>query len=374
MTVREIGVADHGGINALWESVWWPARSEAGWRWLEANPVLRERAAPQGWVLTDAQGGIKVVLGAVAQRFWRGDYCFYGLTGHSLVVSPDRRGASRHMIDRIIRQSGFFACYTLNANILSHRLYGRFGFVSHPPATAHVRLAWVIDPAACLIGNALRHVLARRPALARRAGERLMPRRLWRESALVLPAGVSPLTGFDQAYDRFWQNLKGEGRLIADRGPEIQRWRLGDPDQNLRPLTFKYERNGEIAGYACAMFAKENPIEPLVLEIIDLAALAGAPEAIPALMAALLAAARTRGAAKLRLAMVSPRLLEQLGAYARTARREGGWTHAHVHLSADAPDIADWAPTPFDGDLFMSLRTPPRPRNRPQNRARTAGE
>lgn len=361
MTVREIRPADHDGVNALWESVWWPTRSAAGWRWLEANPVLTERAAPQGWVMADEQGAIKVVLGAVAQRFWHGDYCLYGLTGHSLVVSPDMRGASRHMLNRIMAEPGFFACYTLNANVLSHRIYGRFGFVSHPPATAHIKLAWMIDPVACLIGNALRHGLEPHPKLARRVGERLLPARLWQEKPLALPAGVSLLTNFDAAYDRFWQTLKGEGRLIADRSPEIQRWRLSDPDQNLRPLTFKYERNGEIAGYACALFAKENPIEPVVLEIIDLMALADAPEAVPALMAALMTTARAHGAAKLRLAMINPRLLEQLGAYARSARHEGGWAHAHIHLATGAPDIGGWMPTPFDGDRFMSLRTPPKP-------------
>ena len=369
MAVREIRPADHAGVNALWESVWWPTRSEAGWRWLEANPVLKERTAPQGWVHEDEHGVVRVVLGAVAKRFWQGDYCFYGLTGHSLVVSPDMRGASRHMINRIMVESGFFACYTLNANVLSHRIYGRFGFVCHPPATAHIKLAWMIDPIACLISNALRRGLDPYPKLARRLGEHLLPARLWQMKPLALPTGVSPLTDFDGAYDRFWQKLKGEGRLIADRSPEIQRWRTSDPDQNLRPLTLKYERGGEIAGYTCAMFAKENPIEPLVLEIIDLAALAEAPEAVPALMAALMRAARARGAAKLRLAMVNPHLLEQLGAYARSARHEGGWTHAHIRLSADAPDIEGWAPTPFDGDLFMSLRTPPKPETR---RDRTA--
>ncbi len=264
------------------------------------------------------------------------------------------------MINRIMAESGFFACYTLNANVLSHRIYGRFGFVSHPPATAHIKLAWVIDPIICLLGNALRRGLDPHPKLARRFGEHLLSPRLWQEKLLSLPAGVSPLADFDEAYDRFWLKLKGEGRLIADRSPEIQRWRVRDPDQNLRPLIFKYERNGEITGYACAMFAKENPIEPLVLEIIDLAALADAPEAIPALMTALMAAARARGAAKLRLAMVNPHLLGQLGAFARSARHEGGWAHAHIRLAIDAPDIGKWAPTPFDGDLFMSLRTPPR--------------
>jgi len=360
MAMREIRPADYVGVNALWDSVWWPTRSEAGWRWLEANPVLKEISAPQGWVYDDDQGVIRVVLGAMAQRFWRGDECDYGLTGHSLVVSPKMRGASRHMINRIVAQPGFFACYTLNANVLSHRIYGRFGFITHPPQTAHVTLAWVIDPIACLMGNVLRRGLEPHPKLARRLSEHLLPARLWQEKPVVLPSGVAVLEDFDEAYNRFWQKLKGEGRLVADRSPEVQRWRLNDPDQNLPPLNLKYMRDGEIVGYACAMFAKENPIEPVVLEIIDLVALADAREAVPALMAALMAIARARGAAKLRLAMVSPYLLDRLGGYARSARREGGWAHAHIHLATGAPDIADWSPTPYDGDLFMSLRTPPR--------------
>jgi hypothetical protein len=360
MAVREIRPGDYNGVNVLWESVWWPTRSQAGWRWLEANPVLKEISAPQGWIHQDEQGVIRVVLGAMAKRFWRGDERFFGLTGHSLVVSPKMRGASRHMLNRIIAQPGFFACYTLNANVLSHCIYGRFGFITHPPQTAHIRLAWIIDPAACLMGNVLRRGLEPHPKLARRLSEHLLPARLWQEKPVVLPVNVSLLEDFDEAYNRFWQKLKGEGRLIADRGPEIQRWRQSDPDQNLPPLTFKYERDGEIAGYACAMFAKENPIEPVVLEIIDLIALTDAPEAVPALMAALIATARMRGAAKLRLAMVNPHLMAQLGPYVRSARREGGWAHAHVRSASGNPDIADWAPTPFDGDLFMTLRTPPR--------------
>lgn len=359
MTVRNIRPADHAGVNALWESVWWPTRSAAGWAWLDANPVLKDRPVPQGWVYEGEGGGIKVVLGALAQRFWRGDEAFYGLTGHSLVVSPDMRGASRHMINRILAQPGFFACYTLNANILSHRIYGRFGFAPHPTTTASLKLAWVIDPLACLVASALRHALDPHPKLARRIGEKRISARMWDEKPATNIAGISPLDDFDAAYDRFWQDLKGEGRLIADRNPEIQRWRLSDPDQNLRPLMLSYSRDGRMLGYACAMFAKENPIEPLVLEIIDLVALEEAADAVPAMMKALLQVARQRGAAKVRLSMVSPHLLTQLGAYADKARHEGGWPHAHVHLTSDAPATDDWIPTPYDGDLFMTLRTPP---------------
>ncbi|MGA9658501.1 MAG: N-acetyltransferase [Asticcacaulis sp.] len=360
MSIRDIDPADYDHVNALWESVWWPTRSLAGWAWLAANPLLAHRPAPLGWVHVNETGQVDAVLGALPQRFWVGDSCFYGLTGHSLVVAPQVRGASRHMIKRIIDQPGFCARYTLNANILSHKIYGRFGFVSHPVETANFKLAWMIDPLACLAGKVLRRALEPHPTLARRAGERLMPGRLWHEMKRSYRHPIHEMTAFDEAYQDFWLRLRAEGDLIADRSAEVQTWRMKDPDQTVTPIVLKFCRGDDITGYACAMFSKPSPIEPLVLEIIDLMALQDEAEAVPALMADLMQMAHAHGAAKLRLSMVSPRLLKQLGSYADKARREGGWAHAHIHLDADAPDIHRWSPTSYDGDLFMSLRPPPR--------------
>ncbi len=303
MALREMVPADQAAVNALWESVWWPQRSDAGWRWLAQNPVLKEIEAPQGWVFEEETGAISVVLGALVQRFWYQNASLYGLTGHSLVVAPHMRGCSRHMINRIINQPGFFACYTLNANSLSHRLYGRFGFAPHPEETADMKLAWVLDPIACLKARVLRKALAGQPKLARRIGERLLPKGLWRASPIIRTPNVRRLESFDAAYDTFWQALKTESGLIADRSPEIQQWRHSDPDLTLAPVVLAYGKAGVITGYASALFAKENPIEPLVLEIIDVVALGCAPDALSSLLAELIHIARHNGAAAGRMPM-----------------------------------------------------------------------
>jgi hypothetical protein len=111
-----------------------------------------------------------------------------------------------------------------------------------------------------------------------------------------------------------------------------------------------------IVGHAWAELAKPSIIDPPVLEIVDLMALNGAPGTLDRLMTALMAAARRLDAAKLRLHLVSPRLLDQLGAWAVTARREGGWGHAHARFEPDAPDPDLWQPTPYDGDYSFCLR------------------
>lgn len=366
MRMRDIDGTDHAKVNALWEAVWWPTRSEAGWAWLAANPAATATDAPLGWVVEDDHGGLAAILGALPQRFWRNGEAYYGLSGHSLVVTPRLRGASRPLIERILAQPGFALCYTLNANVLSHRLYGRFGFVTPPGAVADAKLSWIIDPVACAAARGLRRALAARPGLARRIGERLRPGgRLWRGEPLRLPSGVAEIevAGIEAgcAYGDFWERLRAEGGWLADRSPETMRWRLADPDMSAPPLLLGYMRGGEILGYACALFAKENPIEPTVLEIIDIQALACAPDAVATLMDALMAAGRQRGAAKLRLSMYGPQLFERLGRHRDAARREGGWPHAHVRAAPGAPALDDWSPTPFDGDLFMSLRAPPIP-------------
>ena len=114
-----------------------------------------------------------------------------------------------------------------------------------------------------------------------------------------------------------------------------------------------------ITGVAMAALTKGAAIDPPFLEILDLVAPKGEDEAIPALVETLIANARALGAAKVRLQVASPRLMEHLGSLAGQARREGGWGHCHVKFAADAPDPALWSPTPYDGDYAVCLREPP---------------
>jgi hypothetical protein len=120
-----------------------------------------------------------------------------------------------------------------------------------------------------------------------------------------------------------------------------------------------FSRGKTIGGYAMAVMSKGNPIEPPMLEILDLVAREDELRAVPALMQALLANARNLGAAKLRIQMVSPDLQRRLGPLADIARREGGWGHCHVKFDPDTPGVDTWSPTPFDGDYGICLRPVP---------------
>lgn len=360
MPIRPLRLSDQPELARLHAAVGWAARSAAGWRWLAANPALADNLSPLGWVLTDPVDRAVACVGNAVQRFWLNGRAHYGATGFNLIVPPDQRGRSRDLIAAVLDQPGLFATWTFNANPRSAPLYARHDMQPWP-STHAVKLSWVVDAAACVQGCAWRRLIRAAPGLAPRLGERLLNRRLAREPQLRLPAGVATLTdlGDRSAYADFWAALAGEGRLVADRSPAVMRWRLSDPDQPRRPLMLAFQRDGRITGVAMAALSKASAIDPPFLEVLDLVGLDDDAQAAPALMRGLIDNARAMGAAKVRLQVVSPRLLERLGPVAAGARREGGWGHCHARFAADAPDPALWSPTPYDGDYALCLRPPP---------------
>ncbi|WP_439472475.1 N-acetyltransferase [Brevundimonas sp.] len=360
MTLREIAEADYPAIQALHRSVGWPERSLAGWRWLHANPARLDIGAPAGWIVDGPDGEPAGHVGNLIQRFRLGERRLHGATGFNIIVSAAVKGSSRAMLKTFIRQPDVFARYTFNANSRSQPLYVRHGMQAWPEQTHALKLSWIVAPLPLAISRLWRRLYDAAPGMVG-SRERLMNDRLGRVARPALPPGVRVLTDFSDAspYAAFWTALAAEPRLLADRSPEIQRWRLQDPDLSQPPLILSFERDGAMVAYAIAMMAKSNILEPPVLEIIDLEALANHADVIPVLMTALRDAARAMGAAKLRLQAVSPQVLHRLGDFARTARREGGWGHCHAQFSPNAPDPALWSPTPYDGDYAVCLRPVP---------------
>lgn len=361
-SVRTIRDDDDKALNALHRSVGWPVRSAAGWQWLASNPARFEAEAPTGWLLhNDDDAEPCGMMGNFVQRFHRSDQTLFGATGFSIIVTPKARGQSRSLLRTFAEQPGVFARYTFNANPKSSPLYKRHGMIAWPPETHDLKLSWRVDNLACAGGRLWREIDKRAPRLIDPSHERLLNQRLGATENMTLPAGVAMLSDLAERsrYADFWAALKAEGRLIADRSPATMRWRLADPDLTLRPLLLAFNVGKNITGFAMAVMAKGNPIEPPMLEILDLVALKHETRAIPALMEALLKNARMLGAAKVRVQAVNADLLRRLGPLGTSARREGGWGHCHVRFEPGTDGIETWMPTPFDGDFAICLRPVP---------------
>ncbi len=361
MPIRPVRSSDYPGINVLHRSVWWQERSLAGWQWMAGNPAHADIDAPAGLMAEGSDGEPIAFLGNFIQRFWRGDELFHGATGYSLIVSRAARGRSRSLVMGLVNQPGVFASYIFNANPKAAGIYQKMGLNPWPEKTHAMKLSWVVDPVVCLEGWALRKLAARRPDALDFSREWLMNDRLARDPDLRLPDDVRVIRDLSDAsdYAAFWDGLKSEQRLMADRGPATLRWRMADPDHTTAPVLLGFYRQGQMTGYAMAQMSKGNTIDPAFLEIIDIMALEHENEAIPALMKAVISNARRLGAAKVRLQILNERLLDRLGSFATSARREGGWGHCFVAFRQGGPDPASWAPTPFDGDYWVCARNVP---------------
>lgn len=369
MTTRPFQLTDTPAVNRLHAEVWWHERSPEGWRWLADNPARQANQAPLGWVVADAQDRASAFVGNFVQRFWIGDRSILGASGFSIIVPPEQRGAAPRLVRTLMRQPDCGFRYTLNANPKAARLYPRLGLSPCPEVGHDLKLSWIINPVTCAWGRFLRGAVHRSPGLAERLGERLMSPQAARAASrtlhdlpLPLPAGIRWLGDLSDgsAFSRFWDELRGQGRLIADRSPATLRWRMADPELTSTPLLLSREQDGGIQGYAQAVMSKGSPIEPPALEILDLIALDRAPDAVAALMQALLDLAPRLGVARVRLQVVNAALLAALGPLARSARREGGWGHCHAQFDAELEEAGrDWRPTPFDGDYAFCLRPMP---------------
>lgn len=364
-SIRPIRMEDAAEISALLDWAWFAPRSEAGWRWLCRTPRSREaRAVPVGYVAEDSAGRVGGVFGLFVQDYIssRGDAI--GGTGHSLIVHPRLKGASQALIDAALDHTALFGVTVLNGNERAAPLYARHGFEPWPVERGDLTLVWITDPLAVLAERAARGRLERQGAEAPRPAERFMRDRVFHTELQRLGPRTVVLSGsdIDDRFDRFWDDLAGEGRLTARRDAAAWRWRLADPDRTRDPILLAWMDGGEIGGLLLAQMSKVNEIQCPTLEVIDLVALAPfARQAAPELMSGLLRNAARLGAARARMGVATEEM-ERLLAPVPGMLRRRAHVHGHVRFASGGADLAaDWRLTAYDGEHGFCHRHPPRP-------------
>ena len=268
LTLRPLTLADATAVNALYDQVWWPTRSLAGWRWLIEGPpgVWPGAAAPiAGWIC-EQDGVVAAHLGNLVQRFdWRGE-TLYGAVGHSLVSAPGCRGAARKMLRAFAGQPHVFSTYTFNANAISRGFYQHFSMLPWPQDTHAVRYCWWTDP----VGLALERLAWKLAAPGGLQAARRRPDRFLKAPSkrlLALPANIRRLAApdIDQRFDALHATVVAQGACVAARDAATLRWRLGDPDLTHPPVLLAYEEDGALAGYLLAQAGKQTQIDQTTL-------------------------------------------------------------------------------------------------------------
>lgn len=361
--IRPIRMEDAADISALLDWAWFPQRSEESWRWLCRTPRSQTtRSIPVGYVVEDDDGRVAGVFGLFAQDYVSPEGSVSGGTGHTLVVHPRIRGASRPLIDAVLDQPSLFAVTVLNANDLAAPIYLRHGMTPMPEGRGDLSLVWITDPIALLAERAARVSKAKlnkddRPSVERFLHPRLFETDLVRLGDRILALGPTDL---DARIDTFWTALAAEGRLTARRDVASMRWRMSNPDRTRDPILLAWMEGSEIGGLLLADISKVTQIDAPTLEIIDLVALEHcAHQAAPDLVTALIRNASRLGCARVRLSVVTA-TMEQRLASVQGARKRRGHVHGHVLTRPGSEAmIRDWRLTPYDGEYGFCLRYPP---------------
>ncbi len=362
--IRPVEPRDLAQINTLLDRVWFPRKSAAGFDWLiRQNPG--QSGLPAGWVVQDRSGHVSAFLGNFVQKAWRAGHPHLIASGHSFVAAPDQGGRALSLLRTFLRQDAPVLLSGMNANPVSARIYTAMKLAVYPESGS-LKLSWITNPALVALGalSWRAHELAggqhmrRIPDIARPAPDidAILLRHTEDVQRITSPATHTGLAVFDA-------QLRAGPRLFAERSPEALAWRLADPDQAVPPILLAYPQSGPIRGLALFQFNKPSEAEPPYLDIIDLVTLD--PDdgvAVQVLLHAGLALARHGRAARLRLAMVTPTLLCQLGPLAQSARQSTSETpHAFYKANPNMPaPVSDtWQPLPYDGDNGPSLRPLP---------------
>ncbi len=347
--LRLVQPNDWQALNDLHRWAWFPERSEQGWAWLHQLG----RGAP-GWVLED-EHGVCGYLGNIRQEYSADGDNLSAATGYSLIVLPRAKGGAKALLEAFRRQPGVFATSILNGNARSAPIYARNGFLPFPPHWADAKIVWPLAPLTILSERVARTIYRhRRPARELFAGslsgavshcpQELAALNPWRDA---------------EAIDRFDEELRGPGALLAARSARAFQDRFSDPDATLPPVLLGWRQGGHLVALAFAQVGKMSECEAPIIDVIDLTWLD--PEGqgpAGSLLSELRTHGRRIGASRLRLSIVNP-------ATALIAKSVPGGLvrrnhiHAHVSLAPHAVDRLLWAPTPYDGDLGFFLRPPP---------------
>lgn len=358
---------DATDISALLDFAWFPGRSQAGWKWLCRTPrSAATRSVPAGFVAEDSDGRVGGVFGLFAQDYYSPDGPQSGGTGHTLIVHPRLKGASRPLIDAVLDQPSLFAVTVLHANDLAAPIYLRHGMVPFPQNRDEMSLVWITDPIALMAERAARASKARLGRDGRPTREWLLRERVFETGMTHLDPRVH-LLGVDEIDDRIDDldhALSSEGRLTARRDAAALRWRFANPDRTRDPILLAWMDGVEIGGLLLAEITKVTQLDAPTLEIIDLVARAEcADHALPALVRSLVRNAARLGCARVRLPVVAQELESRLASVAGMHRRQGH-DHGFIGVRPGAEGLVrDWRLTPYDGEFGVCFRPPPRPRH-----------
>ena len=362
MRVREMQSDDYEAVQKVRSENGLGCLSRAEWDHFEHNPHRTAgRELPIGWVLENNEGRIVGIHGVYPVRYrWKERSLLAGVA-HTLAVAAEHRLSTAALMAPFFRLETVDFVLSTSANQAAATYFEFMKARRMPVAHFTAVLSWVVN---------CRRVAA--AALQKRqmpwpwglsfpaaAAVRLMHAVCRRNRLGRISANVRVLDGFDERFDRFWQQLAARSRrLLAVRDRASLQWHFEFALRKNRVRILALEDGNELVGYAVLLREIRQARQLLNhYHLIDLQVLTPRAEAVEALIGRAVRVAQSEGMDMLDtwgFDQPKRRILEDMRPYVRHLDHWPFWykvCRPIDGLNLDSPDV--WDPTGLDGDATI---------------------
>jgi hypothetical protein len=361
LKIREATLGDYAQIAALNSRNGLGVKSREEWEhiWVN-NPVYKKVPNwPIGWVAEIASEIVGFVGSIPVSYFFKGRE-ITGASTHSLCIDPPYRGYMIYLAKRFLKYgwaTGY--CVDSSANANSYKLLDRLKIPRVPVGDWGNSVFWITDYVGFLesaLGRkGLPKFLASPGAAVLKIRDRLVKPSSWRRQTME----VSACTGFDERFDRFWEELKRAypNRFLSTRSREVLQWHFHYGLAQKRMWILAIRDASRIAAYAIFCRMDSDEIKLKRVRLVDFQVLDGNAQLLVPMLAWALRKCEEEGVHMLEAYGFRPDKQNVIDALAPYRRQLPSWfyfyTTRNKTLDADLRDPNVWDPSHFDGDASL---------------------
>lgn len=329
------------------------------------NPALTHHTpgVALGWVLED-DGAIKGFFGNIPQVSWLGDKPVRISSARAWALDPAYRTETPRLCEAFFSQKDIDVVLISSANPPAGKRCLAFGAAPMPqPGYADI-LYWIVDAPGFLTaafrkkgrGKLMARLLGTLGAIPLDFTMRIKGRRPYGALNHITPV---ELNGIDAAFDDLWTRKRTQlpGTMLASRDAATLRWYFGLGAGRDKTRVLRYDKDGELKGYAVLVREDALPIGLRRFKIADLFVDGDDAKVTQALLAAAYEYAISQRCHVLEVIGLAAEMRAHAMKTKPFSRPMATFPFFYKALDTDlAPGLADadgWAVTAYDGDTAL---------------------
>ncbi len=358
--IREATLEDHQGIMAVHGRNGLSQKSYAQWshHWVNNPFLVPDQHFPIGWVVED-EGQVVGTFGNIPLGYEMDGQRLLAAAATSWAADPPHRSAAGTLMFRFLKQEGVDLLLDTSANYEAGRLLAAAKMPRMPSESYGEVLLWITDHRRLAVGAMQRRGVPGAGLWGYPAGALLWaldhPWQRWRHAP---SENVAVVKGFDQRFDRFWDQLRRQpGRLMAVRDRDALDWHFHLAREQGRLTVLTGEEEGSMFGYAVLLRSDFSHLGLRRSIIADVQTIGGSPQHIQSLLLAGVDECRRQGMDLLEVIGLDEPTRAALKDLKPRSRTMSTWPYfykacrSELQGALEKPD--SWFPSPLDGDTTL---------------------